>query len=99
MPVCGWCDRRCPRLRECERWRECGRWRAASPVCGPQDGLLSHVLSLYALDVASCGGAGPGALSRLRFLGRAGARGDVREAVRDGPARQPRSQLRVPNVT
>jgi hypothetical protein len=77
----------------------CEWWRAASPVCGPQDGLLSHGLSLYALDVSSCGGAGPGALSRLRFLGRVDARGDVRAAVRDGPARQPRSQLRAPNAT
>jgi hypothetical protein len=66
-------------------------------VCGPQDGLLSHGSSLYALDVSSCGGAGPGALSR--FLERAGARDDVREAVRDGSARRPRSQLRAPNAT
>jgi hypothetical protein len=79
--------------------REREWWRAVSPVCGPQDGLLSHGLSLYALDVSSYDAAGPGALSRLRFLGRAGARGDVREAVRDGSARQPRSQLRGPNAT
>jgi hypothetical protein len=68
-------------------------------VCGPQDGLLSHGLSLYARDVVSYGGAGPGALPRLRFVGRAGARGGVREAVRDGSARQPRSQLRAPHAT
>jgi hypothetical protein len=55
-------------------------------------------LSLYVLDVSVCG-AGPGAPSRLRFLGRAGARDDVREAVHDGSARQPRSQLRAPNAT
>ena len=99
MPACGWYDRWCPRLRECEWLRECGWWRAASPVCGPQDGLLSHGLSLYALDVSLCGGAGPGALSRLRFPGSAGVRGDVREVVRDGSGRQPRSQLRAPNAT
>jgi hypothetical protein len=68
-------------------------------VCGPQDGLPSHGLSLYARDVVSYGGAGPGALLRLRLLERAGARDDVREAVRDGSARQPRSQLRALNAT